>query len=142
VVQPEPQVPVQLVLAAHCEVQLLAQATLHVFMCEQSKVTLEGAFSEPPSTALPEVPAPRLQVPPAAQLQVVSVQLQAPVQCSGLGAVQPLTMRNALMISERMVELRGTKRGGYSGYSGIGVSGCSYSATSRIAMCGGYRLML
>jgi hypothetical protein len=93
-VQPLPQVPSQLVFDAQCEVQLLPQSTVQVFMCWQSKVTSECRPAAPPSPtapSLPPAPPPSVQVPPMAQVQVVSVQLQVPLHCacSALSRVQP-----------------------------------------------------
>jgi hypothetical protein len=89
-VQPLPHEPVQLVLDAQCEVQSLPQSTMQVFMCWQSKVAPVGSELLPLPPSLPALPPPSVQVPPAAQVHVVSVQSQAPVHwpCSALARVQ------------------------------------------------------
>jgi hypothetical protein len=105
-VQPVPQVPVQLVLEAQWEMQSLPQSTMQVFMCWQSKVAPVGRspLLLPPS--LPPAPPPSVQVPPAAQVQVVSVQAQAPVHwpCSALLRVQP-GATTASAVARRIVRM-------------------------------------
>jgi hypothetical protein len=64
VVQPEPQVPVQVVLASQFEVQPDVQSTLQLFMCWQSRVTLEGAVDEPPPSPATDMPLSALKVSP------------------------------------------------------------------------------
>jgi hypothetical protein len=84
-----PQVPVQVVSWAQCEVQSVPQVTLQVLFLLQSKVTPLGAAlgSPPPSVGWPS--PPRVQVCPDWQVQVVSLQLQAPEHCSlGLPQLQ------------------------------------------------------
>jgi hypothetical protein len=100
-VQPEPQVPLQVVSLAQCEVQLAVQSTLQVFMCWQSSDTSDGKpVLEPPSLSAPPSPVvtalpPMLQVAPILQVQVVSLQVQAPVQAMArLRLVQPATDKN------------------------------------------------
>jgi hypothetical protein len=96
-VQPLPQVPLQLVFESQCEVQSLAQSTAQVFWCWQSKVAPDGKELVPPS------PAASVHVPPALQVHVVSVQLQAPehMPASGFARVHPT--RSSAMSAARIV---------------------------------------
>jgi hypothetical protein len=108
VLQPEPQVPVQVVLASQWETQPEAQSTLQLFMCWQSSVTSEGALEPPPSTLPPSTSRgrpPRLQLPPLVHLQLVPVQVQSPVQAMATArSVQPTHRRHRR--TKRMLSLR------------------------------------
>jgi hypothetical protein len=106
VVQPEPQLPLQVVLESQCETQPELQSTLQVFMCWQSSVTLEGRAPPSLSPPSPGRGPPTLQVPPIRHWQVAPLQVQAPAQAAdGLRAVQPLAHRQRVM-SMRMPCLR------------------------------------
>jgi hypothetical protein len=109
VVQPEPQLPLQVVFESQCEVQFVTQSTLQVFMCWQSSVTLDGKLAPPsaPPSALKVSPVPPMvQVPPLAQVQVEPLHAQEPVQT----VLVALSSEHATIINEtrrmRMHDLR------------------------------------
>jgi hypothetical protein len=115
VLQPLSQVPVQVVLASQCEVQFEVQSTLQVFMCWQSRVTSDGAVVvDPPSPAtnmplstskVSPVP-PMLQVPPLSQVQVESLQAQAPTQLALTARSEQPATRVPINKRMRMLDLR------------------------------------
>lgn len=136
--QPLPQLPVQLVIAAQCDEQSVPQVTLHVFMCWQSNVTPLGtplalappSPTRPPSPKVSPVPPPSVQVPPAAQVQVVSVQLHWPLHCpwSALCVVQPAI---AIERQKSSVRMSGDTTGRGAGYMGQSLRAFTMNSTRR-----------
>lgn len=88
-VQLLPHEPLHADPLAQCDVQREPQFTLQVLDLAQSKVMSDGAAC-PPSRS-----GPRVQTPPDAQLQVVAVQVQVPVQLGGLFLPQAVTVSSA-----------------------------------------------
>jgi hypothetical protein len=77
------QVALHVDCAWQVEVQLVPHVLVQLFCWSQLKVTPLGGPASPPSAAEPPSappPVPNEQVPPAAQVQAVPVQLHCPVQ--------------------------------------------------------------